>query len=61
MTNADELAFYFKLASGLSAARRSGNYRRIDQAEDELEVFLMYAQSPILAARAHAALANLAA
>lgn len=57
MTAPTELAFYFKLASDLSDARRSGVARNLDLAVDELEVFVMHAESPKLVARAQAALA----
>ncbi|WGT48912.1 hypothetical protein [Thioclava nitratireducens] len=57
MTKLDELQYFFMLSSNFNKERRGGEPQAIDEAEDELEVFLLHADSPKLRARASALLA----
>ena len=55
--NIKELEYFFKLSSNFNEERRGGEPQAIDAAEDDLEVFLLHADSPKLRARASALLA----
>ena len=57
MTNAQETARYFDLASALAAARRSGDAQAAWEAADDLEVMAMHTESRMLRERASAAVA----
>jgi len=57
MTTAQETTHFFKLASTLAAARRSGDTRAAWEAADDLEVMAMHTENPALRARAAAAVA----
>lgn len=52
-----ETVFFFKLASELAAARRSGDKARIAEAIGDVEMVAMHSDNPKLAQRAVAALA----
>ncbi|AUQ59735.1 hypothetical protein PhaeoP30_02851 [Phaeobacter inhibens] len=58
MTETNEAALFFRCASALSAARRSSDISRSQDAADELEVLAMYTSSTKLRDRALAAVSD---
>lgn len=57
MDSNTETVFFFKLASELSAARRSGDQARIAEAASDVEMVATHSDNPKLAQRAQAMLA----
>ena len=58
MTDAQETARFFDLASTLATARRAGDARAAWEAADDLEVMAMHTENPKLRDRASAAVSN---